>query len=103
MSYTDGAPVSSRITSLLWFRVDVGIGLTVRRSPSTTQYFGRQEAQLGMLSWCLFVLITSAPAQQPQTRFSGVGYDANGAAVAHASVEFAANGNTAGTETAAAG
>jgi len=103
MSYTDGAPVYSRITSLLWFRVDVGIGLTVRRTPSTTQYFGRQEAQLGMLAWCLFVVITSASAQQPQTRISGVVSDANGAAVAHASVEFAANGNTTRTETDEAG
>lgn len=44
-----------------------------------------------------------ASAQQQLTKISGVVSDPNGGAIAHASVEFAANGNTIRTETDATG
>jgi outer membrane receptor protein involved in Fe transport len=56
--------------------------------------------------WLLFLLaltLTSASAQQQLTKISGVVSDPNGSAIANASVEFAANGNTIRTETDAAG
>src|ERR1043165_5010149 len=56
--------------------------------------------------WLLFLLaltLTSASAQQQLTKISGVVSDPNGSAIANASVEFAANGNTIRTETDSAG
>lgn len=51
-----------------------------------------------------FLVITAvATAQQQLTKISGVVSDSNGSAIANASVEFAANGNTIRTETDAAG
>jgi outer membrane receptor protein involved in Fe transport len=48
-------------------------------------------------------MIGSASAQQQLTKISGVVSDPNGAAIPHASVEFASNGNTIRTETDTAG
>lgn len=51
----------------------------------------------------LLVITVCATAQQQLTKISGVVSDPNGSAIANASVEFAANGNTIRTETDAAG
>jgi len=52
---------------------------------------------------CFIFVAAVASAQQPLTKISGVVSDQNGGAIAHASVEFAVNGNTIRTETDAAG
>ena len=50
-----------------------------------------------------FILFAVAASAQQLTKISGVVSDQNGDAIAHASVEFAANGNTIRTETDATG
>jgi outer membrane receptor protein involved in Fe transport len=52
---------------------------------------------------CLLITVFTASGQQQLTKISGVVSDANGSAIANASVEFASNGNTIRTETDAAG
>lgn len=52
---------------------------------------------------CFILFAVVASAQQQLTKISGVVSDPNGSAIAHASVEFAANGNTIRTETDATG
>ena len=56
-------------------------------------------------AFVFFLVITgfTASAQQQLTKISGVVSDPNGSAIANASVEFAANGNTIRTETDATG
>jgi outer membrane receptor protein involved in Fe transport len=51
----------------------------------------------------MFLFAINLSAQEPLTKISGIVSDQNGGAIAHASVEFAANGNTIRTETDAAG
>ena len=57
-----------------------------------------------LLALCLIVVaVTTASAQQQLTKISGTVSDSTGAAIAHASIEFAANGHTIRTETDEAG
>jgi outer membrane receptor protein involved in Fe transport len=55
------------------------------------------------LPLCFILFAVVASAQQQLTKISGVVSDQNGGAIAHASVEFASNGDTIRTETDAAG
>jgi len=52
---------------------------------------------------CFVLFAVAASAQQQLTKISGVVSDSNGSAIANASVEFAANGNTIRTQTDASG
>jgi len=63
----------------------------------------RRRRHFGVLLFLLVITLTSASAQQQLTKISGVVSDPNGSAIANASVEFAANGNTIHTETDASG
>ena len=70
----------------------IGIRAVRNKTPSTTPCI------------VFFLVITVvATAQQQLIKISGVVSDPNGSAIAHASVEFAANGHTVRTETDAAG
>src|SRR5689334_16706349 len=68
------------------------------RTGPTSWCTRRRQSWTVVLCWTVLV-VTTAVAQQQLTKISGVVADANGAAVANASVDFEANGNSIHTTT----